>query len=82
MKYKYIILPALALAMHSCSDFLEREPIDFGNEHSFFQNAEELKYFVNDLYDILPTNNALWGGLYTEDIVSDNQCASYAQNLF
>ena len=82
MKYKYIILPALALAMHSCSDFLEREPIDFGNEHSFFQNAEELKYFVNDLYDILPTNNALWGGLYAEDIVSDNQCASYAQNLF
>ncbi|MBR3858783.1 MAG: RagB/SusD family nutrient uptake outer membrane protein [Bacteroidaceae bacterium] len=82
MKYKYIILSAIALLSQSCNDFLEREPIDFGNEHTFFQNAEELKYFVNDLYDILPTNNALWGGLYTEDIVSDNQCASYAQNLF
>lgn len=82
MKYKYIIVCAFALMAQSCNDFLEREPIDFGNEHSFFQNAEELKYFVNDLYSMLPTNNALWGGLYSEDVVSDNQCASNAQNLF
>lgn len=72
----------MAVLFQSCSDFLEREPIDFGNENSFFQNAEELKYFVNGLYGILPKNSDLWGGLYTEDIVSDNQCANYAQNLF
>ena len=72
----------MAVLFQSCSDFLEREPIDFGNENSFFQNAEELKYFVNGLYGILPKNSGLWGGLYTEDIVSDNQCANYAQNLF
>ena len=68
--------------LQSCTDFLDREPIDFGNENSFFQNAEELKYFVNGIYGILPKNNDIWGGLYTEDVVSDNQCASYAQNLF
>lgn len=82
MKNKYFILAAIAFLFQSCNDFLEREPIDFGNENSFFQNAEELKYFVNNIYGILPKNNDIWGGLYTEDIVSDNQCASYAQNLF
>lgn len=82
MKNKYFILAAIAFLFQSCNDFLEREPIDFGNEKSFFQNAEELKYFVNNIYGILPKNNDIWGGLYTEDIVSDNQCASYAQNLF
>ena len=82
MKYKYIILAAVALLSQSCTDFLDREPIDFGSEDSFFQNAEELKYFVNDIYSILPKNNDIWGGLYTEDIVSDNQCSTAAQNLF
>ncbi len=82
MRYRYIILSVMAILLQSCGDFLEREPIDFGDENSYFQNAEELKYFVNGLYGILPKNNDLWGGLYTEDIVSDNQCANYAQNLF
>ena len=82
MKCKYILISAFALLTQSCNDFLEREPIDFGNENTFFQNAEELKYFVNNLYGMLPKNNELWGGLYTEDIVSDNQCSSSAQNLF
>lgn len=82
MKCKYIFISAIALLTLSCSDFLEREPIDFGNENTYFQNAEQLKYFVNDLYGILPKNNDIWGGLYTEDIVSDNQCSSSAQNLF
>ena len=72
----------MALLLHSCNDFLDREPIDFGNENSYFQNAEELKYFVNDLYSMLPKNNDIWGGLYTEDIVSDTQCSSSPQNLF
>lgn len=82
MKYNYIILSIIAVLCQSCNNFLEREPIDFGNENSFFQSAKELKYFVNGLYGILPKNNDIWGGLYTEDVVSDNQCASSAQNLF
>lgn len=79
---KTIILAASAMLLASCSDFLDREPLDFGNEDTYFKTADDLKMFANDLYSALPTNNTLWGGLYTEDVTSDNQCASYAQQLF
>ena len=69
------------LALTSCDDFLDRKPLDFDDEDAYFQNAEHLKWFVNDLYSILPINDNLWGGLYTEDIVSDNQCSSGPQEL-
>lgn len=81
-KYIYIIICVLAVALQSCDDFLDREPLDFGDETAYFKNANDLKVFVNDLYSALPKNNTLWGGLYTQDNLSDNQCASYAQNLF
>ena len=81
-KYIYIIVCVLAVALQSCYDFLDREPLDFGDETAYFKNANDLKVFVNDLYSALPKNNTLWGGLYTQDNLSDNQCASYAQNLF
>lgn len=80
-KFKYILLAFSLMNLCSC-DFLDREPIDFGNENTFFKNAEELKYFVNDLYTIFPKNKPAWGGLYTDDINSDNQCAAYANQLF
>lgn len=70
-----------ALLLSACNSFLDREPLDFDDEEAFFQNAEQLKWFVNDLYGMLPVNNTLWGGLYTQDIVSDNQCASSPQSL-
>ena len=79
---KTILLAASAALLASCSDFLDREPLDFGNEDTYFKTADDLKMFANDLYSALPTNNTLWGGLYTEDVTSDNQCASYAQQLF
>ena len=80
-KNKFILYAFCLLSFCSC-EFLDREPIDFGNEDTFFKDAEELKYFVNDLYDIFPKNNAGWGGLYTEDVNSDNQCAPFANQLF
>lgn len=79
---KTIFLAVSAVLTTSCNDFLEREPLDFGNEDTYFRTAEDLKMFANDLYSALPTNKAMWGGLYTEDVTSDNQCASYAQTLF
>ena len=79
---KTILLAVSAAVMVSCNDFLEREPLDFGNEETYFKTADDLKMFANDLYSALPTNKTLWGGLYTEDVTSDNQCASYAQQLF
>lgn len=81
-KLKYIFLAVSAAFLTSCNDFLNREPLDFGNENTYFRSAEDLKTFANDLYAALPKNNTLWGGTYTADITSDNQCASYAQQLF
>lgn len=81
-KYIYIFASLLVFSLQSCDDFLEREPLDFGDENAFFKNAEDLKVFVNDFYSALPTNSVLWGGLYSQDNQSDNQSASYAQSLF
>lgn len=81
-KLKYVFLAVSAMLLTSCNDFLNREPLDFGNENTYFKTAEDLKMFANDLYAALPKNNTLWGGTYTADITSDNQCASYAQQLF
>ena len=81
-KYIYFLVSLFALGFQSCDDFLEREPLDFGDENAYFKNPEDLKVFVNDFYSALPKNSTLWGGIYTQDNQSDNQCASYAQNLF
>lgn len=79
---KYKILPAVALvALCSCDDFLTREPLDFGSEVDYYGSDKDLMAAVNDFYSILPLNNDLWGGLYTNDVVSDNQVSSGAQNL-
>ena len=68
--------------LSSCNDFLDRKPLDFGDENTFYRTTGDLEKAVNDLYKALPSNKSGWGGVYTEDIVSDNQCASSAQNLF
>lgn len=81
-KYIYILSMICLMGTTSCDSFLEREPLDFGNEETYFKTADDLKIFVNDIYSILPKNNQLWGGLYSEDCTSDNQCAVGAQNLF
>ena len=81
-KIKHLCIAASAMLLASCNSFLEREPLDFGNETTYFRTADDLKMFVNDLYSMLPKNNELWGGLYSEDVTSDNQCASSAQSLF
>ena len=81
-KYIYIFASLLVLGLQSCDDFLEREPLDFGDENAYFKTAEDLKVFVNDFYSALPTNSVLWGGLYSQDNQSDNQSASYSQSLF
>lgn len=79
-KYLYIAL-ASSLMLGSC-DFLDREPIDFGSEESYFQTADHLKYSVNEFYEFLPKNAEFWGGLYTADCTSDNQVSTTIENLF
>lgn len=81
MKKNLIIIGAALLAV-SCNDFLEREPLSFKDEGAYFHTAEDFKLSVNDLYKYLPQNNSIWGGTYTEDCTSDNQCASSYSALF
>ena len=71
-----------ALLMCSCNDFLEREPLSFKSEEAYFHTAEDFKLSVNDLYKYLPQNNSIWGGTYTEDCRSDNQCSASYYAIF
>ena len=70
------------LALTSCNDFLDREPISFKSEEAYFHTAQDFKLAVNDLYKYLPQNNSIWGGTYTEDCTSDNQCSASYSALF
>lgn len=80
---KYIFMAFAVVGLASCSDFLDREPLDFGNEDSYYNTANDLMIAANDFYEILPLNNALWGGLYTSDTESDNQVStSYVQAFY
>lgn len=82
MKRYFILgLALLGLNFSSC-DFLDREPLDFGNESAYFKNPDDLKIFVNDYYSLFPKMEALWGGVYTVDNSSDNQIGTGANNLF
>ena len=79
---KYISIAIAALLLSSCNDFLDREPLDFGNEDSYYKTPEDLKIAVNDFYEELPINSDLWGGVYSQDNTSDNQASFSPQNLF
>ncbi len=75
MKFaKYAILGLVgAAALASCSDdFLDREPMDFGDESSYYNTENDLKVAANNFYEYLPMNKVLWGGTYTDDNNSDN----------
>ena len=80
-KYIYIALSALALS--SCNDFLEREPLDFASDESYYKTANDLRIAVNDFYEILPVNGggSRNTGLYYDDVQSDNQATTAAQEL-
>ena len=81
-KYLVIALATALTASVSSCDFLDREPLDFGNETSYYQADTDLEIAVNDFYEMLPTNNNLYGGTYSEDRESDNQAGPSAQTLF
>lgn len=85
MKFaKYAILGLMgAAALASCSDdFLDRKPMDFGDEDSYYNTENDLKVAANAFYEMFPKNNALWGGLYSEDNTSDSQAGASPSNLF
>lgn len=78
---KYIALAIAAVSLVSCNDFLDREPLDFGNQNAYFTSPEDFAMSCNQFYEYLPKNAEYYGGIYNEDIVSDNQMSHSPQNL-
>ena len=80
---KYIILGISALALTSCNDFLDREPLDFGSSESYYRTENDLKIAVNAFYEYLPLNGSGSSntGLYADDSSTDNQCKPSADVL-
>lgn len=79
---KYIALALAAVSLVSCNDFLDRQPLDFGDQTAYFTSPEAFALSCNQFYEYLPKNADLYGGIYNEDNVSDNQASAGSQNLF
>ena len=48
-------LAVAALALSSCSDLLDKEPVNKIGSREFFANADELELYANGLYvDMVP----------------------------
>lgn len=59
-----IIAIAAAALFSSCSKFLDREPLSQVPEDQYFNNDNELKFYLNSLYSAFPNAE----GIYNEDI--------------
>lgn len=83
MKKKYIYLGIAALALTSCNDFLDREPMDFGSSDSYYKTENDLKIAANAFYEYLPINGSGSSntGLYADDASTDNMCRPSADAL-
>lgn len=83
-KKLYITGISLAmLSLASCSDFLDREPLDFGSEVAYYDNLNDVIQGANQFYqDILPKNETWYGGIFNEDNSSDNQMGTSPDPLF
>lgn len=81
---KYIYFGIAALALSSCNDFLDKEPLDFGSSESYYRTENDLKIAVNAFYEYLPINGSGSSntGLYMDDTSSDNMIKGGADVLF
>ncbi len=71
-------LPILCLGMTvtSCSDFLDRPPLDQISPDSYYVTADQLGTFsINYYTSIFPNNSGWWAGVATFDDGTDNQAA-------
>lgn len=81
-KFKYIFGAFLLVGSVASCNFLDREPMDFGDENAYYKTVDDLELAVNDFYQILPKMEYLWGGPYEDDNTSDNQCGNWPNNMF
>lgn len=78
---KIFLLAFACAALASCDDFLQRDPLDFGNETSYFKTEADLKNSCNNFYTFLPEYGQEAGGIYKEDGKSDNMFTG-TQSMF
>lgn len=81
MKIKITYFVLLTFILGSCN-FLDREPLDFGDENAYFKNTNDLANYTNGFYSMLPNVSTWGGGIFTEDNNSDNQTGSFPNSLF
>tara|TARA_R110001592_G_scaffold163037_1_gene396735 strand:+ start:8659 stop:10587 length:1929 start_codon:yes stop_codon:yes gene_type:complete len=72
-KLYFIAFIATCLVAVSCNDYLDREPLDFLSEESYFNKASDLELFVNKFYSSFDINAESGNrSLYTTDSNSDD----------
>ena len=82
-KYITLFLMIGGFLLSSCEDFLQREPLDFGNENIFLKSTEDMAYFANTFYSLFPSNKShMNGGPYRDDENSDNQTSFWSNSNF
>lgn len=78
-----ILFAVLSISLVSCNDFLQREPLDFGNDQAYFKSVDDMMYYANTFYNTFPEmKSGAWGGVYVDDNNSDNQVGPSANSLF
>ena len=71
-------MPILCLGMTvtSCSDFLDRPPLDQISPDSYYTTADQLGTFTINYYtSIFPNNSGWWAGVASFDDGTDNQAS-------
>lgn len=69
----YSILISFCFLAVGCQDYLEREPLDFLSEESYFNQPADLELFVNKFYNSFSANSDIGPrSLYTKDRNSDD----------
>ncbi len=79
---KYILIALAAVSLTACNDFIDKQPLTSGTDRDYYNKVGDLEVAANKFYEMLPKNDAYWGGLYSVDNNSDNQMGSGANNLF
>lgn len=65
----FILAATLLMSATSCSDFLDRYPLEELSDGSFWKTPTDAEMFVADIYNILPGSEI---GVTDEDVYSDN----------
>lgn len=79
---KVILFVLTAIALSSCSDFIDLQPIDFPTEQTFYKDVKGLEGAIIGIYDELQTNDQYGAKFMTlmevrgDNVKNDNSGAS------